>query len=328
MQDSTSSPVPGRAGLRERLWWRAVTSKRVLRFLATRVLNTDDPKIRARIFKLLGEAPGRDYAFADLGRERYLVPCRDQAIGRSVFVTGEYEFDKFERALQLLRRHSALGEVDLLIDVGANIGTVSIPAVARGLVPAAVAIEPHPGNCLLLRANLALNRVDGRVTVHECAVGGADEETLALELSHDNQGDHRIAVSRDDGAFGESARRTIPIRSTRLDRLVAPQPGKRLLIWMDTQGYEGVVLQGASALLAARVPIVSEFWPYGMRRAGGFALFRDRLAGYRGFVDLQRILTAGDVTGDRGALRPLRELDDLHAALDVDPQAYTDLLIV
>ncbi len=327
MQDPTS--------LRERIFWRAVTSKRVLRYLATRVLNTDDRKVRARIFKMLGEAPNRDHVFADRGRERYLVPCRDQAIGRSVFITGEYEFDKFERALELLRRHTTLTGIDLLVDVGANIGTVSIPAVARGLVPAAVAIEPHPGNCRLLRTNVALNGVDGRVTVHECAVGGADDETLALELSHDNQGDHRIAVSRDDGAFGESARRTIPIRSTRLDRLVPPQSGKRLLIWMDTQGYEGVVLQGATALIAARVPIVSEFWPYGMRRAGGYALFRDQLKGYRGFVDLQdalagdKVAAAGrDTAGEREALRPMRDLDDLHAALDVNPQAYTDLLIV
>ena len=190
-----------------------------------------------------------------------------------------------------------------------------------------MAIEPHPGNCRLLRANLALNGVDARVTVHECAVGGADEETLSLELSHDNQGDHRIAVTRDDGAFGEAARRTIPIRSTRLDRLVAPPPGKRLLLWMDTQGYEGVVLRGATALLAARVPIVSEFWPYGLRRAGGFAPFREALAGYRGFIDLTPAPGQGDA-GESGDLRPMRDLDALHAALDVNPQAYTDLLFV
>jgi hypothetical protein len=88
------------------------------------------------------------------------------------------------------------------------------------------------------------------------------------------------------------------------------------------------VLQGATALLAARVPIVSEFWPYGMRRAGGYALFRDQLEGYRGFVDLQHALAGGDSTGERGALRPMRDLDDLHATLDINPQNYTDLLIV
>jgi hypothetical protein len=40
------------------------------------------------------------------------------------------------------------------------------------------------------------------------------------------------------------------------------------IVWIDVQGYEGYVFAGARTLLATGVPVVSEIWPYGIRRAG------------------------------------------------------------
>jgi len=312
--------------LPQRLLWRALTSRSVLGYFATRVLTTTNGKIRARLFRMLGQAPGADFAYVNIGAERYLVNCRDHAISKVVFTTGGFEFEKFETALRLLRLHTSIVDLDLLVDVGANIGTVCIPAVARGLAREAVGIEPHPVNCMLLRANIALNSLGGRVSVRECAAGGSENQALMLEVSDDNWGDHRIAMTDDAGAFGESSRKKIPVTSTRLDGLVQPEPGRNMLIWMDTQGYEGFVLQGATSLIAAHVPIVAEFWPYGMRRAGSYSLLREQLAGYRGFIDLREADAAQP--GGAGALRPMSDLDQLHAALGVTDESYTDLLIL
>ena len=66
---------------------------------------------------------------------------------------------------------------EILIDIGANIGPICIPAVKRNYVKQAIAIEPGPDNARLLRANVALNSLHDRIIVHECAVG-ASEETL------------------------------------------------------------------------------------------------------------------------------------------------------
>ena len=53
------------------------------------------------------------------------------------------------------------------------------------------------------------------------------------------------------------------------------------------QGHEAHVFGGARKLLTSQVPLVCEYWPYALRRAGGFERFRDELAGRRsGFVDL------------------------------------------
>jgi hypothetical protein len=40
------------------------------------------------------------------------------------------------------------------------------------------------------------------------------------------------------------------------------------LLWVDVQGWEGYIFLGAERLLSTGIPVASELWPYGMRRAG------------------------------------------------------------
>jgi hypothetical protein len=46
------------------------------------------------------------------------------------------------------------------------------------------------------------------------------------------------------------------------------EPSAIGLLWMDTQGHEVHVLRGSQKLLARGIPVVTEFWPYGLSRAG------------------------------------------------------------
>ena len=39
---------------------------------------------------------------------------------------------------------------------------------------------------------------------------------------------------------------------------------------MDVQGYEGYILTGAKNTLQFTPPLVTEFWPYGMKRASTY----------------------------------------------------------
>src|SRR5699024_10081937 len=86
--------------------------------------------------------------------EQFVVSTTDKVIGRELFLHGEFDFVKLQTALAILLREGWPTPVHL-IDVGANIGTITIPAINRGLMQTATAIEPHPGNLRLLRANLA-----------------------------------------------------------------------------------------------------------------------------------------------------------------------------
>jgi hypothetical protein len=70
----------------------------------------------------------------------------------------------------------------------------------------------------------------------------------------------------------ESNRRTITVDSHRVDDLLLQVPesfsSTISLLWIDVQGYESFVFEGARNLLSKGVSVVSEIWPYGMSRAG------------------------------------------------------------
>lgn len=274
---------------------------------------------RKALFRAAARAPAM-LLHCNAGGEEYLVDSRDKVISQSLFVTGSYDFEKFELAIRLLKQFGSIGDDIHLIDIGSNVGSVCIPAVNRGTVKSATAIEPNPNNCRLLRVNIALNGLCDKVSVIECALGNGSSSYLEMELADANSGDHRIRTSSDVGPMGEHQRRTISVSCRTLDELGALDPSVAPFIWMDVQGYEGFVLEGARAWLQSRTPFGVEFWPYGMKRSSSYARLKRAFADYRGFVDLNSNTAPGQ-------LRPIEELDHLHDELGEDG-LFTDLLFI
>ncbi|WP_082827176.1 FkbM family methyltransferase [Rhodanobacter thiooxydans] len=196
--------------------------------------------------------------------EQFVVSTADKVIGRELFLHSEFDFDKLQTAIEILILQGQ-SPPSHLIDVGANIGTITIPALKRGLMQTATAIEPHPGNLRLLRANLALNGIEDCVTVRAQAVGDRTDTNLFLHESTINSGNHAI------GSDG------ILVHSSRLDDL--PLPPTPALLWMDIEGYEGHALTGASGLLSTGMPVVCEFNTTYLKQAGGMTLFQKALQG-------------------------------------------------
>jgi len=266
-------------------------------------------RVRGVLYDAIASSLSTPLMYTKFGAEHFVIDTRDKGgMPKQLFAEGTYDFGDFTLTLELLQRHNVYsGTPTLLIDVGANIGPICIIAVARAYSKRAIAIEPEPHNCRLLRANIALNGLTETISVHESACGMFDNETLALELSEDNLGDHRIRLNDLLGRDNEDKRHKIHIQSNTLDTLCPVDPAENTLIWMDTQGYEGYVLAGARRWLEARTPLVAEFWPYGMKRVNSFELMKVALANYAGFHDLWR---------HPNRFRPISDLDDLYAELD------------
>ncbi|NCT83542.1 MAG: FkbM family methyltransferase [Comamonadaceae bacterium] len=262
-------------------------------------------------------APAGALLVSRQGPETYLVSSGDRAIARELFVTGQFDFEKLQKVMRLL---GPTFKPELLLDIGANIGCICIAAVKRGLFERALAFEPEPFNFSLLAANIHLNGLASRITPRNLALGARDGERLTFELSKDNYGDHRISMGAQDGRFDEERRERITVASESLDSQLDGNDMQGCLIWMDTQGFEGYVLQGGERHLRARPPLVIEFWPYGMQRSGSYAALKQAIlqAGYTHFHDLE---------GDEGPV-PLSEaaLDAVWQRLGVDGP-FTDLLI-
>lgn len=148
-----------------------------------------------------------------------------------------------------------------VVDVGANIGYYTL-LFARHAGPSGrvFAFEPDEANFALLGGNVAMNGY-GNVTALQSAVSDAPGE-LTLYRNAANRMDHR---TYDPGEGWEHA----PVPAVRLDDYFAP--GTRIdVVKMDIQGSEPRALAGMTRLLSDNpaVVFVTEFWPFGLRRAG------------------------------------------------------------
>jgi FkbM family methyltransferase len=151
------------------------------------------------------------------------------------------------------------------IDVGANIGLVSVPAVERSAA-IGIAFEPEPRNFALLSRNVARHQLVHRIECHELACY-ASSGRLRLALSDDNLGDHRLLCLAEP-----SERRSIEVNTCRLDDVLRerdlPHP---IVLKVDAQGSEVGVFEGASETLARCDFVVTEYWPAGIVEHGHHA---------------------------------------------------------
>ncbi len=210
---------------------------------------------------------------AEIDGAIYVISTSDTGVGRDVFVAGRRpEFIVLKRAIEVI---GTPREGATLVDVGANIGTTTIPALLRFGFADAVAIEPGEESVRLLTAACALNGLTSRVHVVWAAASDHDG-TVPLNTSTSSAGTFEVAA-------GEGA---TEVRSVTVDSLA--DPARVGLLWVDAQGHEGHVIGGATRVLAARPPAVLSLRPEKLRRSGGLERYVETLcATYAQVADLR-----------------------------------------
>jgi FkbM family methyltransferase len=142
--------------------------------------------------------------------------------------------DPKERLTEELFLCELLHKDDQVIDVGANIGSISLAAAKIiGTDGKVYSIEAHPRTYKYLLGNLRLNRMANVVPIN-VACGDRTGTVLFSNKTSDDQN-----VISTEGMV-------VPMQ--RLDELV-PGDKQIALLKIDVEGYERFVLQGASNLL-------------------------------------------------------------------------------
>ena len=290
-------------GARDVLW--ALARRPVPRPTSSDLERAADRSVRREFFNSAAELTS--YVGNDVDGLTFLVSTTDTSRGRLLFTKKTLkEWRALPRALIHL---DALGlgrhaRERVFVDVGANIGTPCIPAVARHGFRRAVALEPELENFRLLRANVAINLLEDRIDSHRVAASHSNG-VVELALSPGNSGSHSIRPP-------EAGQHSVSIDAVRLDDLLA-QLGLDAddigLLWVDVEGHEPEVLRGASSLLRARVPIVVEVTRQSARLI-------PLVSGYRQMADLR-------------ANGPLTSTSSLESLIEALPdEKPTDLLLV
>jgi FkbM family methyltransferase len=176
----------------------------------------------------------------------HIIP--GQQLSRAVYLSGTYE-PRTLRVLRGLLRHG-----DVFLDVGANVGVVSM-AAARwvGESGRVYALEPSAREFDQLTAHVAANAA-AVVTPLKLAVA-AQSGTATLRVADAAHGGLNTLGTR--FAYDVETARLEQVETTTLDEFVAATGILRVaVIKVDVEGGEGSVLAGAAALLRAHRPAV------------------------------------------------------------------------
>ena len=215
------------------------------------------PRLRGLALRaLLDEhlAPG-SLCLVPFGDHALYVDPRDDKIALKLMAGRSWQRRELEKAIAALRAASAFRTGGVFLDVGANIGALSIYALRSGAFSEAIAIEPDPHNFAILSRNIALNGFDDRVRAIEAAASAAAGE-LQLIKHRKNFGAHSV-----EARCSASAADSICVRALALEDILTQQaiaPDEVSLVKIDVEGHELAVLEGMGQLLQVSVPILVE----------------------------------------------------------------------
>ena len=180
---------------------------------------------------------------------KFLVFSNDGGISRQLFINKQYNFKSFQKVIKII------GKQRLLVDVGANIGPTCIGALNKNYVQESIAIEPELDCFKMLQQNIQLNNLGSRIYTFNNAVS---DKTGILKITKKNKNSEASYITKKNTEYKL-------IKSVNLDRF-QNKLKKKTLIWVDVQGYEGRVIEGAKEIIKKNIPFVIEFWPYAINK--------------------------------------------------------------
>lgn len=151
----------------------------------------------------------------------------DRHISRSVLKGGYFEEDLVTKIVELFRSHEDVTFVDL----GANLGTYTLPVTHLG--GRSVAVEPNPETFRRLEKSIQLGGIGDRVDALNVAISNVSSK-VPLKFDRRNRG-NTFLISRDSGACGSNCM-TADTRT--LDSLLQLMRNRRVIMKVDTQGSE------------------------------------------------------------------------------------------
>jgi FkbM family methyltransferase len=172
--------------------------------------------------------------------------------------------EPFEMNVYRIGRKLGLSKDDIVLDIGANIGTASVPFCAETGCEL-IAVEASRNNADLLAKNVYENRLRARLYLVALVAPDAVSRYIPLYIKHGNTGANSIHQAWNPSQL-DAGVEYVPAMT--LDRLVRDEPVERIkLVKIDVEGAEADVFRGGAEFLnTTRAPILMEYRADVMKR--------------------------------------------------------------
>jgi FkbM family methyltransferase len=162
---------------------------------------------------------------------------------------------------------------DLFVDVGANYGPNSLIFLVHGV--RTISFEPNPACHDYFRECGRLNGV--AVDIRDVVVGDSHNTVdllFAERETWNGSAEPEVQKRLRETAGGQLLK--VSAAQVTLDEALAADPASRILVKIDTEGFEDRVLRGARRLLETRKPsVIFEAWPEASVRGHLFAILAE-----------------------------------------------------
>ena len=166
---------------------------------------------------------------------------------------------KFDNTMFSLAQKFNVCHRDIILDVGANIGAVTVPVCVQ-FGCAAICIEASKKTASRLLVNLSLNDIRAKVIVAAAVSPDLSGGDMTLNVPRQNVGAASVFREwHDEWEVTEIEN----VRTMTLDEVLSKNDVQKIrLVKIDVEGGELGVLQGARRLLQQKVPVVFEYVNY------------------------------------------------------------------
>lgn len=161
-------------------------------------------------------------------------------IGGALEAVGQYSEDEVAKLLSLINENS------VVVEVGANIGTITVPmAKAAAKV---YAYEPQPKTHALLARNVEQNGLLNKVHIYSVALSDKEGETFISDVDYDAEKLNGGSASLNDNGGVQVKKTTLDSEFTIDERID--------LIKIDVEGHELEVLKGGIETITRHKPFI------------------------------------------------------------------------
>jgi len=193
-------------------------------------------------------------------REIFIVHPHE-TISHGIYVNGQFDFDKIIYAIKIIKKKN------LLLDVGANIGSISIPSLKRCLFNKVIAIEPEQESFKLLNINVLINNLQSKATIYNLALAKTKTKNFSKLLpdSRFNRGNNILVSDNYINKFNRiklnklNKKKLQVVDTDILDNYTFGLNKNNSLIKIDTQGSTLSILEGGKKTLKKKIALLIEF---------------------------------------------------------------------